>query len=154
MDYSLLIAVEVRKSKALMTLNNSVMSPLGNKSINLRTISQSSRMATLCLDRRASEIGLNSGQESELDISSSPFLQNYDLTNSVLESACGKYIYHISIIDYLQEYTLSKKSEHLIKSVFVKFKQTKLGLNSSDISATNPTAYKQRFLKFIKKKVF
>ena len=36
----------------------------------------------------------------------------------VIESECGKYRYHLSIIDYLQKYTLSKRLERCAKAVF------------------------------------
>jgi len=51
-------------------------------------------------------------------------------------------IYHISIIDYLQEYNTDKILENQFKSV----------LNKKDkdmISAVNPSSYQERFAKFM-----
>ena len=35
-----------------------------------------------------------------------------------IPSTCGNFIYHISIIDYLQKYDLSKKTERIWKTTF------------------------------------
>ena len=55
-------------------------------------------------------------------------------------------IYHIGIIDFLQEYTIVKKAETLLK--------TKIYLNPAVlISCVPPAMYRQRFVNFIVKKV-
>lgn len=41
-------------------------------------------------------------------------LEGQDL--SMLRSSCGRYIYHLAIIDFLQTYNWQKKAERLIKS--------------------------------------
>ena len=58
----------------------------------------------------------------------------------------NKYIYHISIIDYLQKYNLNKKLERLYK--------ISSGASPSGLSSINVRAYKRRFLEFMKDKVF
>ena len=65
-----------------------------------------------------------------------------------VESACGNYIYHISIIDYLQKYDTSKKAERLSKMFLMGCK------NGNELSSINPLKYKKRFLDFQKKVVF
>jgi len=53
-------------------------------------------------------------------------------------SGNGKYIYHVAIIDYLQEYNLEKKAENLLK-VWVYNRE------EYRISAVNQTMYRERF---------
>ena len=58
----------------------------------------------------------------------------------------GRFIYHIAIIDYLQEYNLEKKAENFIKVNFYQRDENK-------ISATNPLLYMKRFYQFMKEEV-
>ena len=76
------------------------------------------------------------------------------LTNAgnQIVSSCGQFVYHISIIDYLQTYTLSKKVERWYKASVLKFKNT--ALTARDISSVPPATYEKRFLKFMKNEVF
>ena len=64
-----------------------------------------------------------------------------------IKSTDGKYIYHLSIIDYLQNYTLSKKFERLYKIAFS-------GAKKDELSSVNVMEYRKRFMKFMKEKVF
>ena len=61
-------------------------------------------------------------------------------------STCGRYIYHIAIIDYLTEFNLGKKAESYLKVVV---------FNNREIlvSAVNPLLYAERFMKFMSKEV-
>ena len=61
-------------------------------------------------------------------------------------SSCGRYAYHIAIIDYLTEWNFQKKVESFWK-VNIK--------NNKDIlvSAVNNELYAQRFIKFINHEV-
>jgi len=52
-----------------------------------------------------------------------------------------KQVYHLGIIDYLQQWDLNKKSENLAKRL--------LTLDASKISAVNPVLYEKRFVKFV-----
>lgn len=63
------------------------------------------------------------------------------------DSQCGRYIYHIAIIDYLTEYNLQKKMENW-------FKTTILKRDSQMISAVKPDFYAPRFLSFMQRQVF
>jgi len=65
----------------------------------------------------------------------------FDPTRHRFISNSGEYIYHIAIIDYLQEYNFDKKSEHIIKSIFRG--------KGSEISAVPPTRYMKRFIEFM-----
>ena len=62
-------------------------------------------------------------------------------------SSCKKFIYHISIIDYLQSFTFKKQSEIYLKTKF-------LGAKSSELSSMSPVPYCLRFNKFMKNNVF
>ena len=56
-------------------------------------------------------------------------------------------IYHIGIIDYLQDWNVDKKIEAGYKVVCK-------GRNRDTISASNPMAYAKRFQRFVKEEVF
>ena len=56
-------------------------------------------------------------------------------------------VYHLGIIDYLQEWNLAKKTEKLLKTLI----SCKSNLN---ISSVPPEKYEERFLKFMKTHVF
>ena len=63
-----------------------------------------------------------------------------------IKSTCGNYIYHISIIDYLQKYDIFKKVERLHKQFFK-------GAKGSEISSIDADQYKTRFMKFMADKI-
>ena len=69
--------------------------------------------------------------------------------DSAVRSTCGNYTYHFSVIDYLQLYNLSKKSERCCKQMKLYIKR-----NDQDISAINPEAYRDRFMRFCRQSVF
>ena len=69
-----------------------------------------------------------------------------------VESACGKYIYHLGIIDYLQKYDGWKKAERAVK--ILKVKLGKENLSSDDISCIDPKRYRERFLQSMSRVVF
>ena len=57
-------------------------------------------------------------------------------------SSCGRYIYHIGIIDYLQDYNFDKKLENLAKYHIM--------MKGPGISAVPPPKYAERFLNFMR----
>lgn len=61
-------------------------------------------------------------------------------------SKCGKYIYHLGIIDYLQAYDTGKWAENFFK-VWIKQADGNL------ISAVHPDLYATRFYRFMRKEV-
>lgn len=63
--------------------------------------------------------------------------------NTVFYSACGKWCYQISIIDYLQTFDAGKKREVLAKKLFK-------NADPKRLSATPPDPYGCRFIKFMK----
>ena len=58
----------------------------------------------------------------------------------------GKRVYHIAIIDYLQEWNMQKKLERFTKTVL-------LGKDGPTLSAIEPEAYATRFRNFVEKYV-
>ncbi len=62
-------------------------------------------------------------------------------------SSCGTWIYHVSIIDYLQKWNFDKKAEAFAKKWF-------LGKNAKGISAVEPDYYATRYLSFMKRNIF
>ena len=58
----------------------------------------------------------------------------------------GRRVYHIAIIDYLQEWNMSKKTERFIKTVL-------LGKDGPTLSAIEPETYAKRFQQFIEMRV-
>ena len=69
-------------------------------------------------------------------------LKNFDKTRYTFLSQSGRYIYHLSIIDYLQDFNLEKKLENRIK-VFI-------NKEGAEISAIEPKGYFTRYVKFMK----
>ena len=64
-----------------------------------------------------------------------------------LYSKDGKWVYQISIIDYLQTFDSSKKREVIAKKIFK-------NADPTELSAVPPDIYGPRFLKFMKEYVF
>lgn len=62
-------------------------------------------------------------------------------------SKCGRYRYHVSIIDYLQKYTCSKSIERGFKIMFKRAKPY-------EVSSINPSDYQKRFVDFMRSTVF
>ena len=62
-------------------------------------------------------------------------------------STCGKYVYHLAIIDYLQEFNFDKRGESRLK-IWVLRRPKNL------ISAVDPELYRSRFIEFMKNEVF
>ena len=63
-----------------------------------------------------------------------------------IKSSCGNYIYHMSIIDYLQKFDFIKWVERLHKRLIK-------GAKGSEISSIDSDAYKTRFMKFMVDKI-
>ena len=61
-------------------------------------------------------------------------------------SSNKKYIYHVGIIDYLQDFNLDKILENKFKTLFRS--------SNAEISAVEPNRYASRYLKFMRDHVF
>jgi hypothetical protein len=68
------------------------------------------------------------------------------LTRHEFFSEDGHELYHVSVIDYLQEWNRQKKMERWLKS----WKK----LDPDDLSAVEPVFYRKRFCDFMRKQVF
>ena len=69
-----------------------------------------------------------------------------------IKSVCGRYIYHLCVIDFLSTYTCRKRIERLGKSIIVKLKSSIFTAN--DLSVAPPTLYRDRFQDFMSQVVF
>ena len=67
---------------------------------------------------------------------------NFEGSRHKFLSVCGRYIYHIGIIDYLQDYNFDKKLENLAKYHIM--------MKGPGISAVPPPKYAERFLNFMR----
>ena len=63
-----------------------------------------------------------------------------------IESHCGQFIYHLAIIDYLQEWNFEKRAEAFLKRNFK-------GRSRCHISCVPPLLYCHRFNRFVKTEV-
>ena len=61
-------------------------------------------------------------------------------------STCGRYVYHISIIDYLCSFNFAKRFESFYKTVIK-------GAPAAKVSAVHPQMYGDRFIDFMRKQV-
>lgn len=59
-------------------------------------------------------------------------------------SECGEFIYHIGVIDYLQDFNMDKWAENKYKSIIS---------DGEMISAVKPSKYVERFFKFMQRHV-
>ncbi|CDW83493.1 phosphatidylinositol phosphate kinase [Stylonychia lemnae] len=84
----------------------------------------------------------NSDQDDETD---KTLLRNFDKTRHTFLSHSGRYIYHLAIIDYLQDFNIEKKLENRLKMIINK--------QGAEISAIEPKGYQTRYLKFMKQVV-
>ncbi len=85
----------------------------------------------LTLDRLQIQLGVNMparAEQNPKEEESKSFREVYDV------------VLYLGIIDILQEYNMSKKIEHAVKS---------MQYDSISISAVDPQFYSERFLKFI-----
>ncbi len=69
----------------------------------------------------------------------------FDKTRHTFLSKSGRYIYHIGVIDYLQEFNLDKQLENKFKMLINK--------EGAQISAIQPKPYATRYFKFMRDKV-
>ena len=66
----------------------------------------------------------------------------FEKTRHTFLSKGGKFIYHLAIIDYLQDFNLEKRLENMIKTVINK--------EGAQISAIPPNPYHKRYVKFMR----
>lgn len=71
--------------------------------------------------------------------------QRFKTSRHMFLSSNLQYIYHLSIIDYLQDYNLDKKFENFAKTI--------LRGRKAEISAVNPNRYAKRYIEFMENEV-
>ena len=138
MDYSLLLAIE-----QLPNRKPSVES-------NRRRNTQAGRFE-IDIDEEDTKIQRTTTFNNDCQLSAPQFgnLEPETFMNIFREKHCftqENRIYHIAIIDYLQEWNLAKKTERFIKTTF-------MGKNGAQLSAIEPGAYAKRFKQFVDSKV-
>ena len=62
------------------------------------------------------------------------------------KSTCGKYVYHIAVIDFLTRFSLGKRCESFYKTTIKNNKP-------ENVSCVEPNRYARRFTKFILRQV-
>ena len=72
-------------------------------------------------------------------------VKRFEKTRHTFLSKSGKFIYHLAIIDYLQDFNTEKRLENMLKTVINK--------EGAQISAIHPNPYCKRFVKFMKEQV-
>ena len=121
--------------------NNKVL-----KDNNFKELSQALGSKLLNFDDSES-LNLEEILRSDAHFLASNFLMDYSCLLTIETSPqSGRQIYHLGIIDYLQEWTLSKKIEACWKSLF--FKDAK-----ENLSAIPSIPYAARFVNFMIKEV-
>lgn len=73
-------------------------------------------------------------------------VQPFEKTRHTFISPCGTFIYHLAIIDYLQDYNIDKQMENKFKSILNRETENL-------ISAVKPEPYQKRFIEFMRKEV-
>jgi hypothetical protein len=71
----------------------------------------------------------------------------FEKTRHKFMSVDESFIYHLSVIDYLQDYNSDKFLEHQFKALLNKKE------NHNLISAVDPSTYRNRFVNFMRDKV-
>jgi len=127
MDYSLLLAIEENPNYR-------------SHAVTVRKMSKSSS------NNRSNS--MRSGDDSVLTINEDNSLlphHKFKASRHMFLSSNLQYIYHISIIDYLQDYNLDKKGENFIKII--------LKGRKAEISAVPSVYYAKRYIDFMENEV-
>lgn len=95
----------------------------------------------------------NSFTEIDSSLDWTVIVQDHEEDLSTIRSSCLRYIYHISIIDYLQRYNFGKKAERFAKSALIAVKG-KPNQHRDLMSCMDPKRYKERFNRFCSETVF
>ena len=147
MDYSLLLGIEVlkKRSKSVGHVHKMGYRPdLGNSEVgDLLTDRQtlgSSGYQELVAQSRSTMAPSSKREAKSAPVDPGELMSiKHCFVNS-------HRVYHIAIIDYLQEWNLNKKLERFTKTVL-------LGKNKENLSAIEPETYGKRFKSFMEKNV-
>jgi len=89
--------------------------------------------------------GFNRQQSAALG-AKSVLIDNSSNMRHRFNSPDNMWTYHISVIDYLQQWNMNKKSERFLKTTF-------LGAKGEELSASEPIFYQARFTKVINNRI-
>lgn len=131
MDYSVLLGIEEITKKATIPDRNNLSFSSG-KLLSTKKLGFS-RTVSLLRAPSTSVRGLKR-------------FDRHRFQSAVSNSDGDKFIYHISIIDYLQNWTYKKRAENFLKSTF-------MNKDSQRLSAVEPIWYQERFMEFMVKQV-
>jgi hypothetical protein len=142
MDYSLLLAVE--KNQIFKGKNRKTTDDGANSTKSELTPKLGKKLTSTSKDDKKliKELRISTKSENISAIKNSTF---FIPSRHRFLSYSGEYIYHIAIIDYLQEYNLDKKGENFAKSIFRG--------KGAEISAVPPDRYMQRYVEFMRDEV-
>jgi len=140
MDYSLLLAIEENPNYR-------------SHASTLRKLSSRSPSNSDVISRSDSDLsGNNKDGPSPINFSSKNNDQELQMPHKIFEksrhmflSSNLQYIYHLAIIDYLQDYNFDKKGENFVKKI--------LRGRKAEISAVPPEPYSKRFIEFMEGQV-
>ena len=140
MDYSLLLAVEQKTRVVTDEEVQSNGSSEGSRRINNSLAETQSSSGYRTVEKRSKL----TSDSREAELSSIAFEESNDSQwRYILESDCDRYKYHISLIDYLQEWDTNKKLE--------RFAKCKLqNADEKGLSAIEPSDYQKRFFYFVR----
>lgn len=129
MDYSLLLAIEENPDYR-------------KHAHTVRTLSK--RSSSGGISAKNSSDGTPKSPLTDVDYLESP-RKKFDKSRHMYLSSNLQYVYHLAIIDYLQDYNWDKKMEHFAKSIWRGRK--------SEISAVPPERYAKRYISFMEDQV-
>jgi len=131
MDYSLLLAIEENPDYAKHAVSIRKMTQLSSSSINSEN--------KIILNNNSSTISFDDYQRMQ-----SP-RKDFEEKRHTFLSSNLQYIYHIAIIDYLQDYNFDKKLENFVKTIWRG--------RAAEISAVPPERYAKRYIEFMENQV-
>ncbi len=134
MDYSLLLAIEENPNYRR------------HAATTIRKLSRASSSDGAQRDKSGSvsRVDSHNSQDLSQDENILPH-QRFKSSRHMFLSSNLQYIYHISIIDYLQDYNLDKKFENFAKTI--------LRGRKAEISAVPPKRYSKRYIDFMENEV-
>ncbi|CAI2386238.1 unnamed protein product [Moneuplotes crassus] len=138
MDYSLLLAIEENPN-----YGRQAASSLKKLSSDLEEVPLTQKFSIQNQEEESKNID---EEDKTPDEDTEPsHATDFQESRHMFMSSNMQYIYHISIIDYLQDYNFDKKLENFAKTIM---RGTK-----AEISAVNPKRYRKRFIDFMESEV-
>ena len=136
MDYSLLIGIEVLSGEDLEKYGNDVHQIGAPRTPTRKRLSQINESVNMDFSEDIFGVDID---EERIDVGERMSLKHCFVS--------GNRVYHISLIDFLQEWNLNKRGERFMKTVL-------MGKDGPTLSALEPNEYAVRFKKFCEQHVF